>query len=276
MKKHFLLICAICLSITISTFSQKEKEKNIEKPQKTFNFNEPFHTLGFSVFTGISFNPKLNDHIGNIKPIFLPVLVPEFILQYNYMIKNGFGIALEVPFGQFRRSSLVLLSDYGAHNDVFLEMGSLYIGFTGKITVFKELHKNICMQGELGIKFNPFYHPADQWENKDYDVFNTHGYGILKDNSSINFPKVEQKYYGVPDATAAVVFFFHSAKKPRQNFVLGLNANISFVKRIKVNYDTRYSELSFLPENQNYGIGNYGWDSSSIGITLGYRFFGVK
>ncbi|MDR0206024.1 MAG: hypothetical protein LBI45_02035 [Bacteroidales bacterium] len=247
---------------------------NIEKPQKSFNFNEPFHTLGFSVFTGVNLAPKLQDYSGEIEPVLFPAFVPEFILQYNFMIKNGFGVALEVPFGIFRRTSLTKLSEYGASNDVWLEMGGFYVGFTGKITVFKELHKNICMQGELGLKFHPFYHPANHWENRDYDIFNTN-YVINEDNSSINFTKVEQKYYGVPDATAAVLFFFHSTKKPRQNFVLGLNINVSFVQRIKVTYDTRFSELGLwgIPYG---GIGNYGWNSSAIGITLGYRFFGVK
>ena len=273
MKKTLILL-TICLSLIV-TFSQNEKENNIEKPLRSFNFNAPFQALGFSVFTGINFAPKLEKYSGEIEPILFPAFVPEFTLQYNFMIKNGFGIALEVPFGIFSRRSLTRLSDYGASNDVWLEMGGFYIGFAGKITVLKELTKNVCMQGELGIKFNPFYHPANRWENKEYDVFNTHGYEITDDNSSINFTKVEQQYYGVPDATVALLFFFHSSKNPRHNFVLGLNANLSFVKRIKVTYDTRFSELG-LNEIPYGGLGNYGWNSTAIGITIGYRFFGVK
>jgi len=272
MKKTFLLAFIICFSITVSTFSQNKNEDNIERP---FNFNESFHALGFSVFTGVNFAPKLQDYSGEIEPILFHSIVPEFILQYNFMIKNGFGIALEVPFGIFRRVSLTKLSDFGASNDVWLEMGALYIGFTGKITVLKELNKNICMQGELGFKFNPFYHPANRWINKDYDDFNTNGYEIAEDNSSINFTKVEQKYYAVPDATVGIVFFFHSQKKSRHNFVLGLNMNLSFVSRIKVDYDTRFSELG-LNEVPYGGLGRYGWNSTAIGITFGYRFFGVK
>jgi len=276
MKKNIFLVLLICFSLTINTFSQIEKEQNVEKP---FSFNEPFHSLGFSVFAGINFAPKIENHSGEIKPILFHSMVPEFILQYNFMIKNGFGIALEVPFGIFQRSSLTLLSDYGASNDVLLNMGSLYIGFTGKVTVFKELHKNICMQGELGLKFNPFYHPANKWENRHYYniIFNTEWekHVFAEDNSSINFTQVEQQYYGVPDATVAVLFFFHSQKKPRHNFVLGLNVNLSFVKRIKVTYDTYFSELG-LNHSPYSGFGNYGWNSTAIGITLGYRFFGVK
>ncbi|MCL2289330.1 MAG: hypothetical protein FWC34_01295 [Bacteroidetes bacterium] len=272
MKKTFLLALVLCFLVTVNTFPQNRKEREIEK---SFNFNEPFHSLGFSVFTGINFAPKLQKTLGEIEPILFHSFVPEFILQYNFMIRNGFGIALEVPFGIFSRTSLTKLSNYGASNDVYLEMGSLYIGFTGKITVFKELNKSICMQGELGIKFNPFYHPANKWINKEWDIFNTNDYGITEDNSSINFIKIEQKYYAIPDATTAVLFFFHSQKKPRHNFVLGLNVNLSFVKRIKVNYDTRFSELG-LNEVPYIGIGSYGWNSTAIGITFGYRFFGVK
>jgi len=273
MKKSICLVVFICFSLTINLFSQNEKEQKIERP---FSFKEPFHSLGFSVFTGINFAPKLQDYLGEIEPVLFHSIVPEFILQYNFMIKNGFGVALEVPFGLFSRTSVTLLSDYGASNDVWLNMGDLYIGFSGKITVFKELHKNICMQGELGIKFNPFYHPANQWENREYNPYNPRDeYDIAEDNSSVNFTKVEQQYYGVPDATAAVLFFFHSQKKPRHNFILGLNVNLSFVKRIKVTYDTYFSELGL--NNIPYsGFGNYGWNSTAIGITLGYRFFGVK
>jgi len=269
MRKNIFLTLILVFLITVTLFSQNKK---IIADEKTFNFNETFHALGFSVFTGVNFAPKLQEHSGEIKPILFHSIVPEFILQYNFMIKNGFGIALELPFGIFRRASLTKLSDFGASNDVWLEMGSLYIGFTGKITVLKKLSKNIGMQGELGIKFNPFYHPADKWENRDY--YNTEPV-IYEDNSSINFVTVEQKYYGVPDATAAVVFFFHSQKKPRHNFALGLNVNLSFVSRIKVTYDARFSELG-LSEIPYGGFGHYGWNSTAIGITLGYRFFGVK
>jgi hypothetical protein len=274
MKKTFLLTWVVFFFVTVNTFSQDRKEREPEKP---FRFNESFHALGFSVFTGVNFAPKLQIGFADIQPRLFSAFVPEFILQYNFMIKNGFGIALEVPFGMFKRKSLTKLSDYGAYNDVSLEMGSLYIGFTAKITVIKELHKNICMQGELGIKFNPFYHPANKWENKEWDIFNTKNYWIEEDNSSINFIKVEQQYYAVPDATAAILFFFHSQKKTRHNFVLGVNVNLSFVQRIKVNYDTRFSELGLMtPPCNDIGIGSYGWNSTAIGITFGYRFFGVK
>jgi hypothetical protein len=270
MKKSFILTLIVCFSISVNTFSQSEKKT---KNQESINFNETFHSLGFSIFNGINFAPKIQDIQGDIKPILLNAYVPEFILQYNMMIKNGFGFALEIPFGIFHRKSITLLSDYGASNDVLLDMGSQYIGFTGKLTVFKELSSNVCMQGELGIKFNPFYFPANQWYNIDY--YSVDELYVFEDNSSINFPTIKQKYYAIPDATAGLQFFFHSKKKPRSNLVIGLNVNLSFVKRIKIIYDTRFSELSFI-ESPYYGHGNYGWKSSAIGISIGYRFFGVK
>jgi hypothetical protein len=189
------------------------------------------------------------------------------------MIKNGFGIALEIPFGVFSRRSFTPLSDFGASNDVWLEMGDFYIGFTAKLTVFKELNSNICMQGELGLKFHPFFHPADQWYNLDYNYVTEWYY--YEDNSSINFTKVEQKYYAIPDATANLLFFFHSKKKPKHNVLLGININLSFVKRIKVDYDTMFSELALIP-SPDIGIGSYGWNSTALGITIGYRFCGVR
>jgi len=273
MKKTLFIALLICFSLSVKTFAQSENES-------PFNFNKTFHSLGFSTFHGVNFAPKLQEHDGNIKTILYPAYVPEFILQYNCMIKNGFGIALEVPFGEYHRKSLTKLSDYGASCDVPLEMGDFYIGFTAKLTVFKELNKNICMQGELGVKFHPFYHPAEQWETIDYyeilsggdDPFKYYDDGV----PPINFITIEQKYYAIPDATAGLLFFFHSQKKPKSNFVLGLTANLSFVQRIKVIYDTDFSELYEDPNNTNYGWGRYGWNSTAVGITVGYRFFGVK
>lgn len=95
MKKNIFLVLIIYFSIANPLFAQTERAMATER---TFNFNETFHSLGFSVFTGINFAPKLESQ-GNIKPILFHSLVPEFILQYNCMIKNGFGISLEVPFG---------------------------------------------------------------------------------------------------------------------------------------------------------------------------------
>ena len=272
MKKPFFLALLVFFSISIKIFAQCEDQ------QKSFNFNETFHTLGFSTFHGINFTPKLQNPYGAIKPVLYPAYVPEFILQYNCMIKNGFGFALEVPFGMFKRNSLTKLSEHGASCDVPLEMGDFYIGFTAKLTVLKELNKNICMQGELGVKFHPFYHPAEQWETKDWDTFTWDpevGPIYWDDNSSINFVTIDQKYYAIPDATAGLLFFFHSQKKPRHNLVLGITANLSFVERIRVTYDTYFSEL-IENENADWGSGRYAWNSTAVGITLGYRFFGVK
>jgi hypothetical protein len=76
----------------------------------------------------------------------------------------------------------------------------------------------------------------------------------------------------IPDATTALLFFFHSKENQRNNLVVGLNINLSFVKRIKVIYDTGFSEL----RDNHYSVGEYGWNSSAIGISVGYRFFGLK
>jgi len=268
MRKHFFILLLVCCSISVRTFAQSEN-------QEPFSFDKQFHALGFSMFNGINFAPKLQDPQGTIKPILYHAYVPEFTLQYNMMIKNGFGFALEVPFGTFKRNSLVKLSDYGESKDVPLEIGSLYIGFIGKLTVLKELSSKVCMQGELGLKFNPFYHSADRWYTRDYYAIQ-HGQKPSShyDNGDppINFITIEQKYYAVPDATGGLLFFFHSQKNPRSNLVLGLNVNLSFVERIKVIYDTAYSDLEYT----NHSTGSYGWNSTAIGITVGYRFFGVK
>ena len=279
MKK--VLILVMCFSVSFNIYSQNESTKD-----KTIDFNKSFNSFGFSFSNGINFAPKLEipygdkEPIGEIRPIlYNSYFIPEFTLQYSCMIKNGFGFSLEVPFGIFLRKSLTKLSDYGAPDDIYLEMGSQYIGFTGKLFVFKELKQNIGMQVELGIKYLPFYYPADQWLLSDYydivDLANGLemigiGFDVPENNSGVNFPKIEQKYYYVPDATAAVQFFFHGKKNQRNAFVVGLHANLSFVDRIKVYYDTRFC---YSPLTTERSMGSYGWNSSSIGISVGYRFF---
>ena len=281
MKRFVFISLIVCFSVSFNTYSQNKTQK-----ETTIDFNKPFQSLGFSMFNGINFAPKLNYSFGEIEPILYNAYVPEFILQYNYMIKNGFGIALEVPFGIFLRKSLTklpsIVSNYAIpSNHVMLEIGSQYIGFTCKLFVFKELNTNVCMQGELGIKFNPFYSNADQWDFDDYDFvyINTfydtglnYHYPIKPDNSSMNFPKIEQKYYYVPDATASLTFFFHSERNPKKNLAISLIGNLSFVQRIKINYDTYFSRL----RDRNLSWGSYGWNSSAIGISFGYRFMGLK
>jgi len=271
MRKHFLILTLICCSLSVKTFAQSEN-------QEPFSFNKQFHALGFSTYHGINFAPKIQESVGDITPVLYSAYVPEFILQYNCMIKNGFGVALEVPFGTFIRQSKTPLSDYGASNDVWLEMGSPYIGFTAKLTLLKELSSRVCMQGELGIKFHPFYFSADRWYNQNYYelVSSSEDRFYSEDNTTINFSTVEQKYYAIPDATGGLLFFFHSPKKPKNNFVLGVNVNLSFVDRIKVVYDTSFSELMEKSTNTHYGWGRYGWNSTAVGLTVGYRFFGVK
>ena len=202
MRKSIFLLTLVCFSLSAKTFAQSEH-------QESFSFNKPFHALGFSVFNGINFAPK-PDYYGDIKPVLYPAYVPELILQYNCMIKNGFGIALEVPFGMFMRKSLMKLSDYGAPEDVPLEMGSDYIGFTAKLTLLKELNRKVCVQGELGVKFHPFYHPADRWYQRDYEEICYFGDDFYYDDGypPITFITIEQKYMPFPMQQRAYSFSF--------------------------------------------------------------------
>jgi len=44
-----------------------------------------------------------------------------------------------------------------------------------------------------------------------------------------------------------VLALLNGKKRPKNNLVVGLNVNLSFVKRVKVTYDTAFSELITTP-----------------------------
>jgi hypothetical protein len=75
-----------------------------------------------------------------------------------------------------------------------------------------------------------------------------------------------QKYYAVPDLTLAVNFMVHG-KKPHNNFVFGVNANLCFVDRVGFRYET----TNELPEHLK-SSGKYGWRTTSIAFHFGYQF----
>lgn len=245
-----LLFSAYC-------FSQKTSKKQELNP---IDFSKSIHSLGVSLYSGFSFAPK-GEYNGPIIPKIYNSYTPELTLQYSCIIKNNFGFTLEIPLGIFKRTSFYDLKKYNT-NDVSVEVGSPYIGFSPKIAYLKELNRNFFMQAEFGLKFMPFYYSSEHWNSQTY---------INNSNSEINYLFVPQKNYYIPDVTASIFFLIHG-KNQRSNFVVGITGNLSFVERMHIEYDTYESEIA--PEYISFG--EYGWTSSSIGLTLAYRFIGLK
>lgn len=262
MKKNVIIV--FLFLFIANSFSQKTNNRKMGDNQvlNLIDFSKPVHSLGFSLYSGINFAPKVIYNSGPIEPKINNAFTPEFTLQYSCIFKNNFGFSLEIPFGIFKRSSYYYLEKYNI-NDVRLEVGSAYIGFSPKINYLKELSPKIYIQVEFGLKFMPFYYSSEHWSTQELDINNP--------NSTINYLIVPQENYPIPDATTSILFFIHGKNK-QKNFVVGITANLSFVERMIFVYDTYESEVPF----EYYSFGQYGFTSSSIGITLGYRFIGLK
>jgi len=257
MKKNVIIV--FLFLFLINGFSQKTNKK---QELNIIDFSKPVHSLGFSLYSGINFAPKVKYNSGPIVPKLFNSYTPEFTLQYSCILKNNFGFSLEIPLGIFKRTSFYDFKKYNT-DDVYIEVGSPYIGFSPKISYLKELNRNIYIQAEFGLKFMPFYFPSEHWSLQEFDINNP--------NFEINYLLVPQKNYLIPDATTSILFFIHGKNK-RSNFVVGITGNLSFVERMIIVYSTLESQIPL--EYEFWG--QYGWTSSSIGITLGYRFIGLK
>ena len=211
--------------------------------------------------------------------------VPELTLKYTCIIKNGWGITAEIPFGFFsRRYGLGLVGTgippdtvwsngvvgWGRTNDI--RIGSLYLGFSLKASHLAQVHKNISLQSEMGVKWLPFLIPANRWDIDksmgEYYIFD----GTETDNLVYmnSLPVISAKSYAVPDLALSFSVLVHG-KNPANNFVFGLNANISSLDRFSFKYQT----TNVLPEHLQ-SSGEFGWRMSSIGFHIGYQWMAGK
>ncbi|MDR3047420.1 MAG: hypothetical protein LBU51_07395, partial [Bacteroidales bacterium] len=188
MKKIFFL--TILMLFSVSIFSQKKKIKK-EKINTALNFSKPIHCLGIYLNNGFSYSSQSKGLLqGTIIPKIYHSYMPEINLLYSCILKDGFGFTLEIPIGVFKKTSIFPVSNFTDFDDVRIEIGSHYIGFAAKFAYFKQLHKNIFMQADFGVKFLPFYYSADHWDTENH---------IINPNYSMVFAKVVQKNYAVPD-----------------------------------------------------------------------------
>ena len=248
-----------------SCFSQNTESRKTQLGASPIDYNQPIHSIGFTYQSALAFSPKpLVMGMGLIAP-HMPVVthVPELSFQYSCLFPNRFGFAIEIPFGIFQRSAFFDLRPYGIDEIVPFQEGSFYVGFSPKLIYAFPLGERCNLQAETGLRFMPFIHSPDHWDEKSYET----------PHSDIITFNVNSRAYLIPDASATVLFLLHTRKRPQNNFVVGFCGYLSFVNRMSISYDTR--------ENQDlsddlFTRGLVKWNSSTIGIVLGYRFLGLK
>jgi hypothetical protein len=133
------------------------------------------------------------------------------------------------------------------------------------------------VQPEAGIKFVPFVLPLRSFDMEnampslvyyiDRETYPEHSRDIVWLEEPYY---ITQKSYSVPDITLAVNLLIHG-KKPQNNFIFGINANIGFMNRISFDYYT----TNVLPEHLQ-SSGSYGLKSSYIGFHFGYQYMTGK
>lgn len=144
-----------------------------------------------------------------------------------------------------------------------LEVG-LFVGFQHyRYVVFQMPIQPGFNYGEYHHTAAPTSSPTDFWDEKSYET----------PHSDIITFTVNPRAYLIPDASASVLFLLHTRKRPQNNFVVGLCGYLSFVIRMSIYYNTL--------ENQDIPLdlwtrGQVEWNSSTIGIIVGYRFMGLK
>ncbi|MDR2510994.1 MAG: hypothetical protein LBC89_00700 [Bacteroidales bacterium] len=282
-KCLLLAMILICLFFNAVAQESVEKRNKANRQFETFDFSKPVHSFGIYYTSGFSFRPRVKDAQGLFHLAFSsPDYIPELNLRYSMSIKNGWGFAVEIPVGFFRGYTGYHL-EWLIPNDVVwadgkavgpgLSPGSRivapYVGATFKFSYLAQIHRNVFIQPEAGIKFMPFIFPVKS-NTISADIFYLADDGLHGYETDVlwleNQPSTSLKHYAVPDVTLALHFIVHG-KKPHHNFIFGINANIGWHDRVSFNYHT----TDVLPAHLK-SSGKYGWKSSYIGFHIGYQF----
>ena len=291
MKRHLIIGSLIINTLFFSTVSAQETVEKNSKTKKTytsFDLQSPVHSIGLLFSENSSFiEPKYRNTAGSIQINNSSIyLSPELMLKYSCAIKNGWGIATEISLGSFSRyADPAILGKHIPKDTVWsngvvgaglpnerIEAKFNYLGFSLKASYLANVHKNISLQSEVGLKWLPFLTPA-----KKIDIDESFGEFIISDGLETDKlvymnckPTISAASYAVPDLALSFNVLVHG-KNPANNFVFGLNANISFLDRFHFEYQT----TNVLPEHLQ-SSGEFGWRMSSIGFHIGYQWISGK
>ncbi|MDR1345602.1 MAG: hypothetical protein LBK03_02730 [Bacteroidales bacterium] len=267
----------------------KTKKYRQQEPYTSFDLHKSVHSIGISFSGGFPLYCKFKNTTGSLsfqKPHVFNEFVPELNLKYSCFIKKGWGITVEVPFGVFRRTvkrifdfqnlpidtvwsnGVVGWGDYG--NGIGIK--TYYLGFALKATNLVNVHRNVMLQSEAGLKWLPFITPAKWW-----DIDESVGEFVISDGTETEklvymncMPSISAASYAVPDLAFSFNVLVHG-KNPAHNFVFGINGNISFMDRFHFKYQT----TDVLPARLQ-SSGEFGWRMSSIGFHIGYQWMSGK
>lgn len=264
-------------------YKTKKYRKEIQQFE-VFDFSKSIHSVGAYFTSGFSFSSRMQEKKGKFVPTSGSCFVPELNFRYSLSIKNGFGFTVEIPVGLFNRNTLYMLdflfpdpetiwadgNAVGPGSPVIIRTTIPYVGLGLNFSYLAQIHKNMLIQPEAGIKFMPFLFPSSSFEQEGALAENIYYIDDEGNETDVvwlhNKPIVKQKYYAIPDITFALNFIVHG-KKPHHNFIFGINANIGFVDRMSWKYHTTEAIPSDLQSS-----GRYGWKSSYIGFHVGYQF----
>jgi len=156
---------------------RKERKRNMSF--ETFDFSKPVHSVGIYFTSAFSFNPRMKEAQEQFCPVLRSSFVPELNIRYNLSIKNGLGFTVEIPIGSFKRTILYGLGMIIPRDTVWadgkafgggLPQGRVlsipYIGATLKFSYLAQIHRNMFIQPEVGIKFTPFVYPSSSFEQE--------------------------------------------------------------------------------------------------------------
>jgi hypothetical protein len=183
----------------------------------------------------------------------------EFLLKYNITFPVGMGITLEGVYclrSFFMYDRLVRTYAYCLGTQIH----STNAGFNLKTSYSKVLTSWLTIQPELGLKMVYYFKRDINFSQSDIDG-NIHS-RMYFDNFSFG-----TKRHFIPDLTTGINFLFHSSKNRRHNFIIGFNANFSFITRFKGYYSVTPTDLKKHDCDIKYNC-------SYFGISLGYEFSG--
>ena len=265
----------------------KTKEYRKKEPTTRFDLQKPTHSIGLLFSGGFA----VRYHTKNTKGLLRvdanskhSEFVPELVLKYSYAIKKGWGITAELPFGFFQRWTYHSLFFYVPEDTVwangvigsginnFLEIKTYYLGFALKASNLVNVHRNISLHSEAGVKWLPFIIPAKWW-----DIDESVGEFVIFDGTETEklvymncLPVISAASFAIPDLAFSFNVLVHG-KNPANNFVFGINGNISFIDRFHFKYQT----TDVLPAHLQ-SSGEFGWRMSSIGFHIGYQWMTGK
>ncbi len=250
-KKSFLFIYTFLLPFTISSQTTTSETNSIPK-KFTHSFGLQFNNCMYD--KGKFYDQTESEF--KLYPIYS--YGSEFLFNYNLTHSSGFGITLDLVAGDMGlgiKHQRFIYSGYDKTNDIAGGWSIIpdYFGSNIKVSYRKKINNTIFFIPELGLKFA--WHPTSGGENK-YSLNDTLMICMYSDNLSC-----KRKLY--PDITTAINFLFHTKLNPRNNFVIGLNANIGLTPRMK-GYYTLY------PHTQIDGKVNF--YSTYVGLHFGYEF----